>query len=526
MRAREQIITEITRLGTDDLRIIYSPGVYLDELYDNQLLVEYNVECKPDQLAFFNVTFLDIEGEENCRDDKGNQKCQDFILIKRGTFGSTEICGNRTAIDSVLKLQSPSFQVLFRTSEVGQHGGFRMYAICFDSKEGDKEGCFKPTDFNQSVCLANGTDDGSGSGMLGGDMERSERSVPMYEDGLTYGDFFTGYPSKLKIQKDVANFHNQWRRQRREVKGLRFVERNVLFNETVDYADNTIRIFDPDNNVVDKYEGVLILLTFDVTGEISNFVGGVKEDMSPRFIGPGPLVILGRRAFLQKFVIDPRGLIPDEEEEELLRDMNAPLLDAIPADLDFNVTDPNQTIEPFPFFFPDERNKRQVEEQLPFFFSNERNKRLAADRCLQFVPTTQPQADRQMNLTEKTAFLALRYLEACNPVLKSQARASIQLYESINETRDMLQRLRNFTIRCDLNGSLIQCQVNSSFAPALPGRTTCEVNNNNTPETCEPFYSSGPFDLAANNVTSVIVRAINCNGQRVEYNSGQSGQFD
>ena len=51
----------------------------------------------------------------------------------------------------------------------------------------------------------------------------------------------------------------------------------------------------------------------------------------------------------------------------------------------------------------------------------------------------------------------------------------------------MLQRLRNFTIRCDLNGSLIQCQVNSSFAPALPGRTTCEVNNNNTPETCEMY---------------------------------------
>ena len=32
----------------------------------------------------------------------------------------------------------------------------------------------------------------------------------------------------------------------------------------------------------------------------------------------------------------------------------------------------------------------------------------------------------------------------------------------------------------------------------------------------EPFYSSGPFDLSSNNVTSVIVRAINCNGQRVE----------
>ena len=37
-------------------------------------------------------------------------------------------------------------------------------------------------------------------------MKPMKRSVPMYEDGLTYGDFFTGYPSKLKIQKDVADF--------------------------------------------------------------------------------------------------------------------------------------------------------------------------------------------------------------------------------------------------------------------------------------------------------------------------------
>ena len=49
--------------------------------YDNQLLVEYNVECKPDQLAFFNVTFLDIEGEENCRDDKGNQKYVSLMVV-------------------------------------------------------------------------------------------------------------------------------------------------------------------------------------------------------------------------------------------------------------------------------------------------------------------------------------------------------------------------------------------------------------------------------------------------------------
>ena len=40
----------------------------------------------------------------------------------------------------------------------------------------------------------------------------------------------------------------------------------------------------------------------------------------------------------------PQGLIPTPEEEEELRQMNEPLFNSIPDDLDFETNDPNQTI--------------------------------------------------------------------------------------------------------------------------------------------------------------------------------------
>ena len=42
--------------------------------YDNQLLMEYNVQCESGQLAFFNVTDIEIEGDQNCRDEDGNPR--------------------------------------------------------------------------------------------------------------------------------------------------------------------------------------------------------------------------------------------------------------------------------------------------------------------------------------------------------------------------------------------------------------------------------------------------------------------
>ena len=62
-------------------------------------------------------------------------RCQDYIRINRGTFGTTEICGNQTSMDSVLELQSGDFDVFFRTSEETTFPGFEMYVICFEPLE-------------------------------------------------------------------------------------------------------------------------------------------------------------------------------------------------------------------------------------------------------------------------------------------------------------------------------------------------------------------------------------------------------
>ena len=38
--------------------------------YNNNLLVEYNIQCKEDQLTFINITHLDIQGED-CKNGNG-----------------------------------------------------------------------------------------------------------------------------------------------------------------------------------------------------------------------------------------------------------------------------------------------------------------------------------------------------------------------------------------------------------------------------------------------------------------------
>ena len=43
--------------------------------YDYRLLVQYNIQCEDDQLAFFSVTDLDIQGAEECVDPMGHLKC-------------------------------------------------------------------------------------------------------------------------------------------------------------------------------------------------------------------------------------------------------------------------------------------------------------------------------------------------------------------------------------------------------------------------------------------------------------------
>ena len=67
-------------------------------------------------------------------------RCQDYILIDRGDFGTTEICGNTSFILSDLKLNGGKFKVFFRSSEEVMGEGFQMYIICFREEERDLPG--------------------------------------------------------------------------------------------------------------------------------------------------------------------------------------------------------------------------------------------------------------------------------------------------------------------------------------------------------------------------------------------------
>ena len=109
--ATRQVRRSITTVGTDNFKILYSPGFilnttyviinyfvynslvpasplyhsllnlwYIQFRYDDQLLVEYRVKCKEGDLTFFNVTTLDLEGPDTCRDPMGNPKLIYIIL--------------------------------------------------------------------------------------------------------------------------------------------------------------------------------------------------------------------------------------------------------------------------------------------------------------------------------------------------------------------------------------------------------------------------------------------------------------
>ena len=67
-------------------------------------------------------------------------RCQDYILIDRGQFGTTEICGNQSFITRELKLNEGKFKVFFRSSEEVKGEGFQMYVICFRVADRDMPG--------------------------------------------------------------------------------------------------------------------------------------------------------------------------------------------------------------------------------------------------------------------------------------------------------------------------------------------------------------------------------------------------
>ena len=45
------------------------------------MLMEYQIQCEADELAFFNVTDLDIQRDVDCLDDKNNPKYVNMYIL-------------------------------------------------------------------------------------------------------------------------------------------------------------------------------------------------------------------------------------------------------------------------------------------------------------------------------------------------------------------------------------------------------------------------------------------------------------
>ena len=59
---------------------------------------------------------------------------------------------------------------------------------------------------------------------------------------------------------------------------------------------------------MDRIEDIFILQTFDAVGSVDAFKGEASNEdgvLIP-LPGPGPLIVVGRHAYFQLFIIDPR----------------------------------------------------------------------------------------------------------------------------------------------------------------------------------------------------------------------------
>jgi hypothetical protein len=192
--------------------------------YDPQLLVQYNINCGEGRLAYINITSLDLEGAENCVDGDGNSRCVDYILIDRGSFGATEICGNQSLLE--LKLNVGKFKVLFRSNDRISGAGFQMIVTCYKETERDLPGCLRPSSFcNQSVCHA--------SNIIEDNSDMNDVSDRRRKKRVSLWDTFN--------QEDINKFHRQWLRQKRQ--GARSITWLILASQHVNYTHNTIYIF-------------------------------------------------------------------------------------------------------------------------------------------------------------------------------------------------------------------------------------------------------------------------------------------
>jgi hypothetical protein len=139
----------ITTVGTENTKIIYSPGFIRKRPYPNRIFVEYSIDCSGSDLAFIGFSYFHLPGKvcNRCVDYR-----TDFITVDRGDGGSGthDMCDNSTNSTLVLDLQrqwSENLRVKFHTSRMKRYPGFEMYIICFNPPPRGKRSCHrhKPT---------------------------------------------------------------------------------------------------------------------------------------------------------------------------------------------------------------------------------------------------------------------------------------------------------------------------------------------------------------------------------------------
>jgi hypothetical protein len=252
------------------------------------------------------------------------------------------------------------------------------------------------------------------------------------------------------MAKDLANFHKQWQRMSKQP-GAEMITEYILYNQTVNYMDNTIYILDAFNNTQTTYN-VQFLKTFDSTGATEHYIGAVRGRGQPHFSGAGPLVIVSNCAFFQLFVIDPRGLVPNKTEEVELEIMYKPFMNMPTYDEDTTAS----------------------ERSMPEFPSEDTSSFTEVER--------------------QAVIAAHRNKDVCNPLLRAQSNTTLVYFSRINTT--LVLCLGNY-LSCSLRytgDSYANLTCTSSCTLFMPGNTTCQVNQQ-PKQLCDPF--SGPVQLLA-----------------------------
>jgi hypothetical protein len=263
----------------------------------------------------------------------------------------------------------------------------------------------------------------------------------------------------LKIRDDLAKFHNMWRTQRK-----RPIKRIVSYSESVIYLNKTIHIVDSNQTEIARYENIVSLRTFNGEGKTNIYTH------NQIFPGPGPLIMIRCQGFFQLFLIDPQGLIPTPDEQEDLNKMNEVLFDAIPDSADAALIITEEV-------FSGDGNNSDIHNL---------QRRSTPGGC-----------------SDDIWFLALKYKEGPNPIMRQQALSLIEVLKE-REQNDY------FTFNCLFRESMLCCTVDDSSCPTENNAAYCTTNTSGC-EICDPFHGTVIFDAS---VTSVAVEAINCNGQK------------